>query len=178
MLASNGERLQTCFNGAHLGLKRRVFPKGPLGVIRKGKKITMRSVKKFSPGRRKRENSLASRRRIANFPTIFIESTHNNTIYTLASSRGKTHCCIPTGRCGFKNTRKSTSYASQAAAEKLAALAKANNISQVSVKIRGVGPGKSNGVRALHQSGLRIGRVIECTSLPHNGCRPPKLRRI
>ena len=121
--------------------------------------------------------------------TIYIQSTHNNTIFTLASAKGKTYYCVPTGMCGFKNSRKSTSYASQAAVEKLALLAKNSNAlissqkkelnkEPVCIKMRGLGPGKMSGVRAVHQHGFRVINIEDCTSLPHNGCRPPKLRRI
>ena len=185
MLASNQERLQTRFNGAHLKsrLKRKVFLDGHVGVIRKGKKISAHSRRvSFFRGKKKERNKksalLVSKRKRIDCTTIYIQSTHNNTIYTLAGSRGETRCCVPAGMCGFKNTRKSTSYASQAAAEKLAALAKDHNITHVCIKMRGVGPGKLSGVRALHQSGFRIRKISECTTLPHNGCRPPKLRRI
>ena len=110
--------------------------------------------------------------------TIYIYSTHNNTIYTLANGKGETYCCVSVGMCGFKNTRKSTSYAAQAAAEKLATLSKNYNVSHVRVKMKGFGPGKLSGVRALHRSGFRVTNCTECTALPHNGCRPPKRRRI
>lgn len=110
--------------------------------------------------------------------TIYIQSTHNNTIYTLTDHRGKTRGWTSAGTCGFKNTRKATSYASQAAAEKCASLAKSINCTALSLKIQGLGPGKLSGVRTIHQSGLRVSRIWECTTLPHNGCRQKKSRRI
>ena len=110
--------------------------------------------------------------------TIYISSTHNNTIYTLVGADGNIRCCVSTGTCGFKNARKSTSYASQAAAEKLGGLAKRYNISSVAIKMRGLGPGKLSGVRALQSSGMRCTLIDERTPLPHNGCRPSKVRRI
>lgn len=108
---------------------------------------------------------------------ISIQSTHNNTIYTAYSGKGKVDYCVSTGMCGFKNSRKSTNYASQAAAEKLAALVK-NRYSRVSIKLNGAAPGKLSGVRALNRSGLKITSIHECTMLPHNGCRSPKRRRL
>ena len=110
--------------------------------------------------------------------TIHIQSTQNNTIYTLTNSKGRVRNWISAGTCGFKNARQATSYASQAAAEKVAALAKYYKIAQINIKMSGLGPGKLSGVRALHQSGFRVSRIWECTTLPHNGCRPPKSRRI
>ena len=109
---------------------------------------------------------------------IHIQSTHNNTIYTLGGNRGLTRNWISAGRCGFKNARKSTSYASQGGAEKIAAIAKSAHIGRIHIKMKGLGPGKLSGVRALHQSGFRVEKIWECTTLPHNGCRPAKSRRV
>ena len=138
-----------------------------------------RMYKKNRVERRKSPIFLKERKRIIReSATIYIESTHNNTIYTICNNDGETRNWVSPGKCGFKNTRKSTSYAAQGAAEKVVALAKSYNITNVILKIRGLGPGKFSGVRALHQSGLRINRIWERTTLPHNGCRPPKPRRI
>ena len=109
---------------------------------------------------------------------IYISSSANNTLYTLTDSGGRVRVHLSAGGCGFKNTRKSTGYASQATAERLASMAKRWNFRQFHLKICGLGPGKLSGVRALGSSGLRIVKLSECTGLPHNGCRPPKNRRI
>ena len=109
---------------------------------------------------------------------IHIQSTHNNTIYTLTNSKGETRIWVSAGTCGFKNSRKATSYASQGAAAKCAALAKNHNVHKVNLLISGLGPGRLSGVRTLHQAGLVISKIRESTNLPHNGCRPPNRRRV
>ncbi len=131
-----------------------------------GKRVHQRKALQLINDKRKR-----------NAATIYIQSTHNNTIYTLTNNNGETRNWVSAGRCGFKNTRKATSYASQAAAEKVTALAKNYNFQDVNIKMKGLGPGKLSGVRTLHQSGFKFLRIWECTTLPHNGCRPPKYRR-
>ena len=109
---------------------------------------------------------------------IYIQSTHNNTIYTLTNSKGEARSWVSAGTCGFKNSRKATSYASQGAAAKCAALAKNHNVYRVNLLISGLGPGRLSGVRTLYQAGLVIGKIWECTNLPHNGCRPANKRRV
>ena len=126
----------------------------------------------------KRNSQFSSQKMETGAATVYINSTHNNTIYTLAGAKGNVYCCVPTGVCGFKNARKSTSYAAQAAAEKLGVLAKNDNIASVRIKMRGMGPGKLSGVRALQNSGFRCVQICECTPLPHNGCRPSRVRRV
>ena len=109
---------------------------------------------------------------------IYIQSTHNNTIYTLTNGKGKTRSWVSAGTCGFKNSRKATSYASQGAAARCATSAKNHNVYRVNLLLSGLGPGRLSGVRALHQSGLVIGKILESTNLPHNGCRPSNRRRV
>ena len=154
-----------------ISLKNKSFPKEK--SRKKGKKFISNALWHQKNKKNKRKDTLLS-----SDTTIHIQSTHNNTIYTLANNKGVTHRCVSTGMCGFKNARKSTSYASQRAAEKMAAWAKDYNIAHVSLKIHGLGSGKLSGVRAIHQHGLRITKISERITLPHNGCRPPKRRRV
>lgn len=109
---------------------------------------------------------------------IFIQSTRNNTIVTLTDLQGNTKSWVSSGSIGFKNSRKSTSYAAQATAEKL--VISAINLGFFSVKIimKGLGYGKQSAVRAIYKSGLKITNIEDRTPLPHNGCRPPKKRRV
>ena len=132
----------------------------------------------FTRKRMANKHQMQEREERAGRGTIYINSSHNNTIYTLANSKGKVRSWTSSGASGFKNTRKSTSYASQAAAEKLAAVARRCGFRLIHIKMRGLGPGKQSGVRTLHQCGLKVIKIEECTTLPHNGCRPPKSRRI
>ena len=181
-------------------IKKRIFPtsvrKGKKKIIRRGKlymqqkkiirrnKLYMQQKKNARILLEKKFLRLAllsnkTKKRKKKPPTIHIQSTHNNTIYTLSHGEGVTNYSVSTGMCGFKNTRKSTSYASQMAAEKLAGLiAQRRGKKGFCVKVKGLGPGKLSGVRALHQYGIRISNIQECTGLPHNGCRAPKCRRI
>ena len=109
---------------------------------------------------------------------IHIQSTKNNTLITLTDLQGNTKFWTSAGTLGFKNSRKSTTYAAQAAAEELAKKALALGFSSVIVKIKGLGYGKESTVRALYKSRLVIIKLIEQTPVPHNGCRPPKKRRV
>ena len=109
---------------------------------------------------------------------VHIQSTRNNTILTLTDLEGNSKCWTSAGSIGFRNTRKATTYAAQAAAERLAE--KAFNLGYLSVivKIKGLGYGKHSSVRALYKSRLTITKIVEITPIPHNGCRAPKKRRM
>ena len=109
---------------------------------------------------------------------IHIQSTRNNTILTLTDSQGNTKFWISAGSIGFKNSRKSTTYAAQAAAEKLTISALKLGFFSVIVKMKGLGHGKQNSIRTISKSGLKIMKIEDRTPIPHNGCRPPKKRRV
>jgi len=109
---------------------------------------------------------------------IHIQSTKNNTILTLTDLQGNCKFWSSAGNIGFKNSRKSTSYAAQAVAEILAAKALNLGFDSVMVKIKGLGYGKLSALRALYKSKLSVTQIIELTSIAHNGCRPPKKRRV
>ncbi len=109
---------------------------------------------------------------------IYIQSTRNNTILTLTDLQGNTKYWTSAGSIGFKNSKKSTTYAAQAAAEILASQALNLGFYSVIVKIKGLGYGKESSVRALYKSKLVITKIIENTPIPHNGCRAPKKRRV
>ena len=109
---------------------------------------------------------------------IHIQSTRNNTILTLTDLQGNSKCWTSAGSIGFRNTRKSTTYAAQAAAERLANKALNLGFNVVVIKIKGLGYGKDSSVRALYKSNLIITKIVEITPIPHNGCRAPKKRRL
>jgi small subunit ribosomal protein S11 len=109
---------------------------------------------------------------------VHIQSTRNNTIITLTDLQGNTKFWTSTGNLGFKNSRKSTTYAAQAAAELLASKALNLGFYSIAVKIKGLGYGKESSVRALYKSKLVITKISEITPIPHNGCRAPKKRRV
>ena len=109
---------------------------------------------------------------------IYILSTKNNTIITLTDLEGNTKFATSAGSLGFKNSRKSTTYAAQAAAEQVALKAFTLGFQSVEVKVKGLGYGKESSLRTLFKSRLLITKIYEQTSVSHNGCRQPKKRRI
>lgn len=109
---------------------------------------------------------------------IHIQTTRNNTILTLTDLQGNTKFWSSAGNIGFKNSRKSTSYAAQAVAELVATKTLNLGIDSVILKIKGLGYGKLTAIRALYKSKLKITKIIERTPIAHNGCRPPKKRRV
>lgn len=109
---------------------------------------------------------------------INVLSTKNNTIITLTDTEGNTKLSLSAGTLGFKNSRKSTTYAAQAIAEQIALRSLQLGINSVIIKVKGLGYGKDTTIRSLYKSNLNITRIIEQTSIPHNGCRLPKKRRI
>jgi len=109
---------------------------------------------------------------------IHVQSSKNNTIITLTDLNGNTKSWASAGTLGFKNSRKSTTYAAQAAAEQIAEKALQLGFLSVIVKIKGLGYGKESTVRALYKSRLLITEIVEQTPVSHNGCRQKKKRRI
>lgn len=109
---------------------------------------------------------------------IYIFSTKNNTLITLTDLQGNTKFSTSAGVLGFKNSRKSTTYAAQAAAEQVALKALNMGFYSVIIKIKGLGYGKESSLRILFKSRLLITKIIEQTPISHNGCRVAKKRRI
>lgn len=109
----------------------------------------------------------------------FIKATFNNTDVTITDPVGNVLCHASAGACGFKGSRKSTPYAAQMAAEKAGKQAREDfGMDRVSVMVSGPGAGRDSAVRALKGAGINIMRLSDNTPLPHNGCRPPKKRRV
>ncbi len=107
-----------------------------------------------------------------------IHASFNNTQITITDVNGETLCWDSAGTVGFKGSRKSTPFAATRAAEEVASKAKKFGMQEVEVKIRGVGAGRESAVTALQAAGLKITAVEDHTPIPHNGCRPPKRRRV
>ena len=107
-----------------------------------------------------------------------IQATFNNTIITITDTNGDSLCSASAGTVGFKGSRKSTPFAAQRAAETCAEKASKFGLKEVEVRIKGPGSGRESAVTALQQSGLIIKAIEDVTPLPHNGCRPPKKRRV
>jgi small subunit ribosomal protein S11 len=109
---------------------------------------------------------------------VHIQSTFNNTIVTITNVNGDTVSWASAGSSGFKGARKSTPFAAQTAAEKAAIDAANIGIKSVDILVKGQGSGRETAIRAIEGAGLEITSIQDITSVPHNGCRPPKRRRV
>ena len=127
-------------------------------------------VKKIVKKRRERKNVEAG--------AAHIRSTFNNTIVTITDTKGNAISWATAGGMGFKGSRKSTPYAAQTAAEQAAKVAVDQGMKTVEVYVRGPGSGRESAIRALETVGLQITLIKDVTPVPHNGCRPPKRRRV
>ena len=107
-----------------------------------------------------------------------IRATFNNTLITITDMDGDTVCSSSSGCSGFKGSRKSTPFAAQQAAQRCANDAMRNGVREIEIRIKGPRPGRESAISALQQAGLRISSIEDVTPLPHNGCRPPKRRRV
>ena len=107
-----------------------------------------------------------------------VHASFNNTIITITDRQGNTLSWATSGGCGFRGSRKSTPFAAQVAAEKAGTAAKEYGVKNLEVRVKGPGPGRESAVRALNAAGFRITQIEDVTPIPHNGCRPPKRRRV
>ena len=107
-----------------------------------------------------------------------IHASFNNTIITITDRQGNALAWATAGGCGFKGSRKSTPFAAQVAAEKAGTTVKDYGVKNLEVRVKGPGPGRESAVRALNAVGFRISQIEDVTPIPHNGCRPPKKRRV
>ena len=107
-----------------------------------------------------------------------IHASFNNTIITITDRSGNTLAWATAGGSGFRGSRKSTPFAAQIAAERAGTKAQEYGLKDISVKIKGPGPGRESALRALNALGLNVVSIEDVTPLPHNGCRPPKQRRV
>ena len=107
-----------------------------------------------------------------------VHASFNNTIITITDRQGNTLSWATSGGCGFRGSRKSTPFAAQVAAEKAGNAAQEHGVKNVEVRVGGPGPGRESAVRALNACGLKITSISDITPIPHNGCRPPKKRRV
>jgi small subunit ribosomal protein S11 len=108
----------------------------------------------------------------------FIQSSFNNTLVTITDPQGNALCWGSSGSAGFKGSRKSTPYAAGLAADSAARKAMEQGMRQVEVMVKGPGSGREAAIRSLQAAGLQITSIVDITPIPHNGCRPPKKRRV
>jgi small subunit ribosomal protein S11 len=107
-----------------------------------------------------------------------VHASFNNTIITITDRQGNTLSWATSGGCGYRGSRKSTPFAAQVAAERAGTAAQEHGVKNVEVRVMGPGPGRESAVRALNGCGLKITNIEDVTPIPHNGCRPPKKRRV
>lgn len=117
-------------------------------------------------------------RRNVTLGVAHIKATFNNTTVTITDTKGDTLCWASAGTCGFKGSRKSTPFAGQCAAQQAAEKATKFGLKEVDVKVKGPGSGRESAITALQAAGLSVKSIEDVTPLPHNGCRPPKRRRV
>ncbi len=107
-----------------------------------------------------------------------IHASFNNTIITITDRQGNTLGWATSGGSGFRGSRKSTPFAAQVAAERVGNVVKEFGVKNLEVNVKGPGPGRESAVRALNATGFKIMSIMDVTPIPHNGCRPPKRRRV
>ncbi len=108
----------------------------------------------------------------------FVKSSFNNIIVSLTNNEGQVISWASAGKMGFKGSKKNTPYAAQMAAEECAKTAYDLGLRKVKVYVKGPGAGRESAIRAIHSMGVEVTEIIDVTPLPHNGCRPPKRRRV
>ncbi|MCR4849249.1 MAG: 30S ribosomal protein S11 [Bacteroidales bacterium] len=108
----------------------------------------------------------------------FVKATFNNIIISLTNNEGQVISWASAGKMGFKGSKKNTPYAAQMAAEECAKTAFDLGLRRVKVYVKGPGAGRESAIRAIHSMGVEVTEIIDVTPLPHNGCRPPKRRRV
>ena len=109
---------------------------------------------------------------------VHVKATFNNTLIAITDTNGDVLCTASAGTIGFKGARKSTPFAAQRAAEQAAVKARKMGVTEVEVRVKGPGSGREAAIRSLQSSGLYITVIRDITPVPHNGCRPPKRRRV
>lgn len=122
-------------------------------------------------GKRKEKKNIS-------YGVAHIFSTFNNTIVSISDKGGNTLAWASGGNVGFKGTRKSTPFAAQIAAQEVAKQAQDHGVQEIDVVVKGPGPGRESAIRSLQAAGLQVNMIKDTTPIPHNGCRPPKRRRV
>jgi small subunit ribosomal protein S11 len=129
-------------------------------------------------GRRRAQQGARKPKKMVPRGVIHVYATFNNTIVTVTDPQGNTVSWASGGSAGFKGSRKSTPYAARLAAQNAARVAVDNGMQEAEVVIKGPGPGREAAIRGLSGSGITILSISDVTAVPHNGCRPPKKRRV
>ncbi len=117
-------------------------------------------------------------KRVVPHGVVHIQATFNNTMVSITDPDGKTICWSSAGALGFRGSRKGTPFAAQQAASRAATAARDHGMRSVQVRVKGPGAGRESAIRALAAAGLEVRELKDVTPIPHNGCRPPKRRRV
>ncbi|HSN01635.1 MAG TPA: 30S ribosomal protein S11 [Rudaea sp.] len=117
-------------------------------------------------------------KRVVTDGVVHVQASFNNTVVTITDRQGTALSWATAGGAGFRGSRKSTPFAAQVAAEKAGRVAAEYGVKTVEVRIKGPGPGRESAVRSLNALGIKVTNIIDVTPIPHNGCRPPKRRRV
>lgn len=117
-------------------------------------------------------------KRVVPYGVVHIQATFNNTMICISDPDGKTICWSSAGALGFRGSRKGTPFAAQQAASRAASAARDHGMRSVQVRVKGPGSGRESAIRALAAAGLEVRELKDVTPIPHNGCRPPKRRRV
>jgi small subunit ribosomal protein S11 len=134
--------------------------------------------KKEGTGKRKKTFKKRGEKRIVHHGLAHIQASFNNTVVTITDRQGNALSWATSGGAGFRGSRKSTPFAAQVAAGDAAAKAMEHGLKNVSVLVKGPGAGRESALRALAAAGLKVTLIRDITPIPHNGCRPPKRRRV
>lgn len=126
----------------------------------------------------RRSSSTRKVKRQLSSAEVHIFASFNNTIVTVTDQQGNTVCWASSGSAGFKGSRKSTPFAARLAAEQALKVAQQMGVQEVDLIVKGPGPGRESAIRAIQGMGIKVRSIADVTPVPHNGCRPPKKRRV
>lgn len=129
-------------------------------------------------GRRRQRRTARKVKRNVPYGQVHIHATFNNTIVTVTDLQGNALCWGSAGTAGFKGSRKSTPYAARLAAQQTVKKAEDIGMQEADIIVKGPGPGREAAIRAIQASSIRVRSISDVTPVPHNGCRPPKKRRV
>ena len=131
--------------------------------------MATKRVKKIVPKKQKRSSYRG---------VVHIQASYHNTIVTITNIRGEVLCWSSAGACGFKGKRKSTTFAAKKAAETVARKTRDFKMTEAKILVTGPGQGRESAIREIFKAGIKVSVIREKTGIPHNGCRPPKRRRV
>ncbi len=154
-----------------------IFKMGKKKVIKKSEEELLKEREEIESKMQKIVSEPKSQKRLQN-GRLYISSSYNNTILTLTDEQGNVLSWATPGKFGFKGTKKGTPYAANRAAEVMAQTIQRLKLDEINVKVKGIGGGRESAIRTLATHGINIVSIEDLTSIPHNGCRRPKPRRV